>query len=270
MNITLPTSPTKAIANPRSMIIYGAPKIGKTTAIAALPNALILDRDFKGGADFTDSMRIKIESYQHYEAVCMEILKKGRPYDYVICDTIDGLEELAWMQATIDYKASVLGKKFEGTDAVVDLPDGAGYYWLRKSLMRMVELTLLTANRVIFIGHIKDKYKPIDTGLLSTGEKGETKGVVGKEMDLTGKCVRMVSQRVDVIAHMTRRLRPRGNKPADLVAPKISDLWLDFRGDEDLIIGGRAKHLRGTEFIFNSPEQPDIFHWDKVFLPGVV
>ena len=46
--------------NPKNLIIFSKPKVGKTTLLAQLPDNLILD--FEEGSDYVDAMKIKVDS----------------------------------------------------------------------------------------------------------------------------------------------------------------------------------------------------------------
>lgn len=44
MSLVLPTAPIPAVTqDPKNLILYGVPKVGKTTTLSVLPNNLILD-----------------------------------------------------------------------------------------------------------------------------------------------------------------------------------------------------------------------------------
>ena len=55
----LPTTKVKASRkSPKNMIIYGPPKIGKTSMLAKLDNCLIID--LEDGSDMVDALKIKV------------------------------------------------------------------------------------------------------------------------------------------------------------------------------------------------------------------
>ena len=59
--VTLPTKPIPAeTQDPKNLIIFGLPKVGKTTVLSTLENNLILD--FENGSDYVDALKIKIAS----------------------------------------------------------------------------------------------------------------------------------------------------------------------------------------------------------------
>ena len=111
--IELPKEKQKATRkSPKTLVLYAAPKVGKTTALAQLDNNLILD--LEDGATFVDALRIKINSLEHLKEVGREIIKSGKPYKYTSLDTVSLLEEWCELEATRKYKESIMGSKFRG------------------------------------------------------------------------------------------------------------------------------------------------------------
>ena len=77
----LPTKKVKASRkSPKNMIIYGAPKIGKTTVLSQLDDCLIID--LEDGSDMIDALKIKVKNLSELAEVGKSIMKKGRPYKY--------------------------------------------------------------------------------------------------------------------------------------------------------------------------------------------
>ena len=72
--------------SPKNMIIYGAPKIGKTTVLSKLDNCLIID--LEDGSDMVDALKVKANNLKELQAVGSAIIKEGRPYKYIAIDTI--------------------------------------------------------------------------------------------------------------------------------------------------------------------------------------
>ena len=57
----LPTEKVPASRkSPKNMIIYGAPKIGKTTALSTLDICLIID--LEDGSDMLDALKVKVNN----------------------------------------------------------------------------------------------------------------------------------------------------------------------------------------------------------------
>ena len=92
----LPKEKVKASRkSPKNMIIYGPPKIGKTTVLSKLDGCLIID--LEDGSDMLDALKIKVNNLKELADVGREIIKQGKPYKYIAIDTISKLEE--WCEA---------------------------------------------------------------------------------------------------------------------------------------------------------------------------
>ena len=75
----LPTEKVKASRkSPKNMIIYGAPKIGKTSVLAELDDCLIID--LEDGSDMIDALKIKVNTLDELTEVGKAIMKKNKPY----------------------------------------------------------------------------------------------------------------------------------------------------------------------------------------------
>ena len=99
----LPTEKVKASRkSPKNMIIYGPPKIGKTSVLAELDNCLLID--LEDGSDMVDALKVKVNNLAELQAVGTEIMKKGRPYKYIAIDTISKLEEWCEIEAKSIFK----------------------------------------------------------------------------------------------------------------------------------------------------------------------
>ena len=108
----LPTTKVKASRkSPKNMIIYGPPKIGKTTVLSQLDNCLILD--LENGSDMVDALKIKVNNLKELANVGREIIKQGKPYKYIAIDTISKLEEWCEAEAKQMYKLTAMGKNFD-------------------------------------------------------------------------------------------------------------------------------------------------------------
>ena len=74
----LPKDIVKASAiNPKTLIVYSKPKVGKTTLFANLKNNLIID--IENGSDYLDALKIKANNIEElYEKAPREKYKKIR------------------------------------------------------------------------------------------------------------------------------------------------------------------------------------------------
>lgn len=127
MELELPKEKVKATrVNPRRLVIYSPPKMGKTTLVSKLDDCLILD--LEQGSQFIDALKIEINDLDHLKQVIDQIILEGKPYKYIAIDTVTKLETMILPMALKLFKDTVMGKNFKGTD-VRKLPNGAGWRW---------------------------------------------------------------------------------------------------------------------------------------------
>lgn len=237
--IILPTGKSKPTRrDPRVTILYSAPKMGKTTLVSTLPNNMNLD--LEGGTQYLDSLsmhiigivppanetdeqftaRMSLEVPQYYLTEAGgAIMKAGRPFDFVTVDTVTKLEDMVLPLAAAKYRATPMGKSFDGEDVRV-LPKGSGYLYLRLAFMELIEKIKKLADNIILIGHLKD----------SVIEKAG-KEVDAKDLDLTGKLKQILCADADAIGYIHRG--------------KNSELLINFKSSDEILCGSRCDHLRG-------------------------
>lgn len=237
--IVLPTERSKPTRrDPRVTIIYSAPKMGKSTLMSTLPNNMIFD--FEGGTQYLNSLSMHIigitppanETEESFQArmdldvpqyYLMEagraIMEAGRPFDFLTLDTVTYLEDLSLALAAEKYKATPMGKGFDGDDVRV-LPKGSGYLYLRLAFMELINKCKKLADNIILVGHLKD----------SVIEKAG-KEVDAKDLDLTGKLKQILCADADAIGYLHRG--------------KDSELLLNFKSSDQILCGSRCDHLRG-------------------------
>lgn len=237
MPFVLPKAPSPATArSPRMLVIYGPPKVGKTTAVSQLPNCL--DIDIEEGSDYIESLKVKCSNLQELRELVKEIQAQGKPYPYVALDTVTKLEEWAEQLATQQYKASVIGSTFKGA-SVLELPNGAGYLHLRNAFVELVYLVRGCADRVIYLGHLRDK-------MLVGGPTGKSDTQASsKDLDLTGKCKQILCAMCDAIGFMYRA----SNMP--------DKIFINFNSAEQVTCGSRCAHLKGQNMELD---------WKKIFI----
>ena len=197
--------------NPKVMLLYGAPKVGKTTALSQLMNCLIIDTE--QGANMVEGY---IEEANNREEL-IEILKKakdGHNYTYVAIDTIDKIAD--WADKSVC--------KDEGVTAIADLAFGKGFALSREKVLNTVKVLKEIFPYVILIGHRKWAQAVL-----------ESKAIVQPEsLDLTGKLKNMLMADCDAIGYVYR------NEEKD-------KLMVSFKANEALEAGSRSPHLRGKE-----------------------
>ena len=229
----LPKEKVKASRkSPKNMIIYGPPKIGKTTVLSQLDNCLIID--LEDGSDMVDALKVKANSLKDLQAIGGEIMKQGRPYKYVAIDTISKLEEWCEQYAKAIYQKTPMGKNFdvkkEGL-SVLSLPNGAGYLYLRMAYKEWIDKLNRLADHIILVGHLKDKMLE---------KKG--KEVAVKDLDLTGKIKQITCANADAVGYIYR---------------DEDKTMISFNSLEDVTAGSRCAHLKGATMPLT---------WDEIFI----
>lgn len=125
MAIELPKNKIPAeTQDPKRLIIFSKPKVGKSTALANLPNCLCIDLE-NGGYDYIDALKVKISSVKELKELCKAIIDAGKPYQFIAIDTITVLEEMVKPLALKLYLDTPAGSKFTGDD-ILDAAMGAG------------------------------------------------------------------------------------------------------------------------------------------------
>lgn len=244
--IVLPTEKVKAkVNNPRFLIIYGRPKTGKTSCVAALENNLIID--LEGGSEFLDCLSIQARSVADLgdiaNAIRTKIKETGvKPYKFITLDNATRLEEICLSYAATLYKAQPQGKSWQGTDVRL-LPQGSGYQYIRLAVRKVIDMFKELTDNLILIGHTKDKL---------INKNGED--MTEMSLDLVGKLGDIICGEADAVGFMYRK----GNQTI-----------VNFDSGDDTTKGARAPHIREKRIVLaESDENGNLsFHWDKIYLP---
>lgn len=240
-NIILPTTKTpKERVNPKRLVIYSKPKVGKTTALSMLDNNLIFDLE-PNGTDFVDALKYKIPDLKTLKEVGEAIKAANYPYTHISIDTTTALEDMVGDLAIKLYKETPMGKNFNGNN-ILKLPQGSGYQYLREAFFSVLNYIDTLAPNIILVGHLKDKALD-ETGTL----------VDPASIDLTGKIKRMVCAHSDAIGYLYR---------------KDNKTILSFKTSEEIICGARPEHLKNKEItLLESDEEGKLIsHWDQVYI----
>ena len=243
--LTLPTEKIQAkVENPRFLIIYGKPKNGKTTCVAALENNLLID--LEGGSQYMDALSVQARSVEDLGEIANAITAKiketsVKPYKYITIDSATVLEEISKTLALRLYQQTPMGKSYK--DDILKLANGGGYYYLREAFDKIITMFKGLCDTLILVGHCKD-----------TMINKDGKEMSEMSLDLSGKLARITLASADAIGYIYR------NK---------NKTMLNFKGGEDYILGARAPHLKEQEFVIAESEDPKTVNvfWDKIFLP---
>jgi len=233
-----PVGPTTK--NPRRLVLYGPPKVGKTTFAAQLEGNLILD--LESGTETATAFKVPVKDFEDLLYWGNKIIADESHLKFITVDTISALEDWCEWDATEAYMRSIIGKNFnrnkDGTvlpkeewESVLSLSNGAGYLWLRLSFKSWLTRLSRLAENMILIAHLKDKFI-----------ERQGKEVSAKDLDLTGKIRSITSANADAIGYIYR------NKEG---------LRVNFASSETIICGARPEHLRGADIPAD---------WSKIFI----
>lgn len=135
-----------------------------------------------------------------------------------------------------------MGKSFKGED-VRQLPNGAGYLYIREAVKKVISMFKELCDNFILIGHTKDKMINKD------GEE-----LTEMAIDLVGRLGDIVCGEADAVGYVYR---------------KKNETIISFEGGDNSVREARAPHLRGQKIVIaESNEANEVnVHWEKVFLP---
>lgn len=239
MAIELPTTKIKAtLQDPRYLIVFGKAKIGKSTALAALPNNLIVD--LEGGYKYIDALKVEAKTLQDLKDIAVAIKNAGCPYKYLTLDTVTALEEIVKPLALKLYLDTPSGSKFTGKD-VLDAPMGAGYSKVRDAIEMIIDMFAKVVPNIILVCHVRDS-------AIANSD------ITAKVIDLTGKTGRVLASRSDAIGYMYR--------------DEFSNSILSFNSNDKFVdCGSRPEHLRNKDIVLGEMQDDGtiIYHWERIF-----
>lgn len=239
----LPTQKTeKKTDNPKNLIIFGLPKVGKTTALSQLQNNLIID--LENGTDYVSGYVVKAENYVDLFNIAKALKTEEHPYKFVTLDTVTALEDIALELACKRYKESPVGKNWEGNGKdILKLPNGSGYFWQREAIQEIIGWFEKVAENLILTGHVKDK-------LLN--EYGTELNI--KALDLSGKTATILSAKSDAICYVYRDF-------------ETGHLMANFGDNNSVLCGARMPHLANKTILLAEKEGDNelVTHWDAIY-----
>ena len=198
--------------NPGILLLYGAPKVGKTTMLSKLDNCLIIDTEQGGNMleGYFHSVNSKEELLQFYADAT-----EGHEYKYFALDTIDKI--VTWTEKDVCREYDI--------ESINDLPFGKGFGLVRERVMNNIKKLSSLCENLILIGHRKTA-SPIDN---STAIEPES-------LDISGKLKNMIMAQADGIGYMFR---------------EEDKLMVSFESGKALEAGSRCDHLRGKVIEFD-------------------
>ena len=200
--------------NPSTLLLYGAPKVGKTTMLSVLDDCLIIDTE--KGSRMIEGYIEEVNSREELINTLIEIKEsKDVSYKYIAIDTIDKVAEWAERQVC----------KEEGVAAIGDLAFGKGYGMVREKVSRTLSAFKEVAEHLIIIGHRKVAYAVTEGNPI----------VIPESIDLTGKLKNVIMAGCDAIGYVYRN---------------EDELMVSFKANDAIEAGSRCPHLKGKEVKF--------------------
>ena len=250
----LPKEKTKAErVNPKKIILFSNPKAGKTQAVAALANNLILD--LEDGSQFVDALKINVLDISRKSGnspliVLKEVINKiaesnkakgGYTYKYITIDTVSALEDISLELANKLYKNTPMGRNWIGDD-VTKLPNGAGWNFQREAISIILNEIEQLCDTLIILGHLRSKF------VEKEGKEMEARGLA-----LTGKMGSILCSQVDAIGYVYR---------------DENKTLVNFAPSESLVVGSRPDHLKNkTITLIESDDNGKLtIDWSKIFI----
>ena len=198
------------------LLIYGLPKVGKSTFGSQLPRSLFLN--FEQGTNALAGIRsVPILRWSDFKKVLSQLRKAQarEMYDTVVVDTVS----IAWQ----------LCEKYicqrEGVDTIRDIPWGQGWGMLRNEFSECWREITLLGFGILFIAHSKDK--PTEM----RDEDGEA--ITAVAPDLPNQCYTIVNSIVDIIGYLQVQMNNDGT----------SERFLYTRSTPTIFAGSRYQYL---------------------------
>lgn len=226
---------------PKSLFLYGSPKIGKTTILAGLPDNLIMD--LEGGTSFVEALKVEVNSLAELGELGRKIIEAGCPYTFTTTDTTTELEIWCHNAALLKYKKSPQGKNSTVT-TLGELDYGLGYGLWRQEFRDWIVRLRKLSKYSIFIGHVKDK--------IITKNQSE---VAVKDINLTGQIKAIAASSVDAVGYI-------------FIDPKYPrQRKISFLTSDEIVCGNRVPHLEGREFVISEKLEDNsvITYWENIY-----
>ena len=204
----------KAVSvNPGILLLYGAPKVGKTTMLSELKDCLVLDTE--QGSHMLEGYFMSINSKEELIEFYKEATD-GHEYKYFALDTVDKLVE--WTEKAVCTEFQI--------ESINDLPYGKGYGLVRQRTINNIKKLQTLCPNVIIIGHRKTAVA-IDN----------SNAIEPESLDLSGKLKNLLMAQCDAIGYIFR--------------DEDEVLCVSFKSKQSIEAGSRCNHLKGKVFLFD-------------------
>ena len=235
LDSVLPSAPVPVtLTNPRTMLLYGGYKIGKSVIAGIVANKFnALWLDYESGSECQESYRINVvqkaaalgmKKLDFLEQLWAELAAEPAPrYGMILHDKLDNLEEWAECKATAYFKQTVIGRNFTGK-SILELDKGGGYEYLRSHFKEIWNAAIAAAPSSVFLASLRDRQiDKLDTTVSSN------------DLDLTGKVRKIASGYADTVGYLYRE--------------SDGSNWVSFvTSEKGTFAGSRIPRLEGQRF----------------------
>ena len=197
------------------ILLYGKPKVGKTTLASRFPKNLLIA--FEKGYNAIDGIKaIDINRWADFKLVLRQLEKPEaqQMYDTITIDT-----------TTIAYD---MCEQFicaqNGVQAVADIPWGQGYTATKKEFENCLRKITMLGYGLVLISHIETRKEKVN-------DDGDEIEILAPSMPK--RCYEVVNQIVDIIGYISTEWDDEGN----------SERWLYTRQTPTIMAGSRFKYL---------------------------
>lgn len=248
--IQLPTERRKVDeVRPNLVVLFGKPKSGKSTIMAAIDNNLIVD--LENGYKALSVMSINATSVKDLREIVTAVKEKnaevgGYFYKYITIDNASRLEEMCLPYAKELYRQTSMGKNFgykvdpktgekkeDPSADVRTLPNGSGYMYTRMAINNILKAFKPLAETLILVAHVKEKQINVQGQELSE-----------MSVDLAGKTGDIICGEADAIG---------------LIYRKENSTYITFKGGDGTLKESRIPSWRGREFeVITSDEENNL------------
>ena len=213
--MVLKVAKRKAVSqNPSTLLMYGPPKIGKTTMLSRLDKCLIIDTE--SGSNMIEGHILNANNRKELISILKEA-RQGHDFTYIAIDTIDKVVQ--WAEAAVCEENSV--------QALADLPFGKGWGLARDKVMNTIHAFKDVCDHLIIVGHRKTAKAVIEGQAI----------VEPESLDITGRLKNMIMSDCDAIGYIYR--------------DEDEKLLISFKSNDSLEAGSRSPHLRGQVLEFD-------------------
>jgi hypothetical protein len=154
MTIVLPTEPSKPVTElgKQTILLYGAPKLGKSSFASKAPGALFFECE--PGLNHLEVFKVPTYSWEAFLEACKLIAKGDHNFKTIVIDTVDNAFKMC-----SDYVCAKHGIEYEG-----DMGHGKGWALVKNEWHRVLTRLASLPYGLILISHAIDKTIETRTG----------------------------------------------------------------------------------------------------------